>query len=109
MPPSKTKFGRGIYPNYFFKGDDHDPIIDYVRSKMVQTHTSPQQLVQSNACSSSTASNWGLTGRDVKVKRPSFATVASVLRTMGVDQISLNALVGSSARPRLKAIAGGRR
>lgn len=98
----KVKVGRGIYPSYFFK--DHDPIIDYVRTAMAATGTTPASLVAARACSTSTARNWGL-GRkqDVKVRRPSFATVASVLRSMGRRHIDLDGLV-TDVKPRLRLV-----
>lgn len=109
---NKAKPGRGIYPTYFFKQEDHDPILDYVRAKMIETGTKPSTLVDDRACSSATTRNWGLGDKqDVKVKRPSFATVASVLTAMGVDKISINEVLGkvtSKPRPKLQLV-GGRR
>lgn len=98
---------RGVYPSYFFKG--HDPILDYVRTKMRETRTTSADLIKARACSSSTAVNWGLGNKDARVRRPTFATVASVLRSMGVSRIELDTLVGEQRGPRLKVVSGGRR
>lgn len=102
-----TTYGRGIYPSYFFK--DHDPVIDYVRTAMAQTGTTPAKLVADRACSHATTRNWGLGKKqDIKVRRPSFATVASVLRSMGVDEIRLGAVLGETRRNRIRLVGGKR-
>jgi hypothetical protein len=101
---TKTTFGRGIYPNYFFKPADHDPICDFVRWQMQKNGYTPQKLVNERACSAATTRNWGL-GRkqDVMVKRPSFTVVASVLLTMGVRNIDLNAILDGTEQVKAKA------
>lgn len=71
------------YPSYPFKGD-HDPVLDQIRTlhELVGEPTMAS-IIRGSHVTYSTLANWGLTGKDPRIRRPTFPAVKAVVRAMG--------------------------
>lgn len=74
------RFGA-IYPSYRFK--DHDPIIDYVDTLIGDAKIKRPHLAEISGVSATTLRNWSLR----KTKRPQFATIAAVVRSLDAELV----------------------
>ena len=73
---SKTQYGR-IYPHYLFA--EHDPVMDQIQTMVDGSNLSTSALAAESGVSAGTLYSW----RKRKTKRPQFATVAAIARTLG--------------------------
>lgn len=69
----------GIYPAYRFK--DHDPVLDAVDTVIADSKKTRTQVHEMSNVSVSTLSSWAKR----KTKRPQFATVAAVVKSLGAE------------------------
>lgn len=70
-----------LYKTYAFK--DKDPVIDHLRTAVQKDGGSYSKISTDSGVSYTTLSNWF----DGATKRPQFATVAAVARSLGPDGV----------------------
>lgn len=83
---SKKRGFISPYRNYVFI--DKDPVIDLARTAVADSKKSLQRIHEDSNVSTTTLYNWF----HGKTRRPQFATVASVLLSCGVGEVSLRGL-----------------
>jgi hypothetical protein len=71
-----------LYKSYSFR--NKDPVIDYLRTAVQRSGTKHSKISEASGVSAGTLNNWfhGTT------KRPQFATVAAVARSLGDDGVN---------------------
>ncbi len=75
------------YRTYMFK--EKDPIIDFVRTKVEDSGESYKSISESSGVSTTTMYNWFHGG----TRRPQFATVAAILTSQGVKELSFSSIL----------------
>lgn len=81
---AKKKRGFIKYRSYLFV--EKDPVIDAIRAGVSDAQMSYTEIEQASGVKASTVRNW-LHGN---VRRPQFATVAAVARSVGAKGIAFN-------------------
>ena len=84
-----AKKPRGFikYRTYVFT--DKDPIIDYTRTAVEDSHNSYGKISELSGVSTTTLYNW----YHGKTRRPQFATAAAVLMSCGINVIDLKQIL----------------
>jgi DNA-binding phage protein len=70
-----------LYKSYSFR--DKDPVIDHLRTAVQKSGNKYSKISEDSGVSSGTLSNWF----EGTTKRPQFATVAAVARSLGPDGV----------------------
>ena len=77
-----------LYKSYTFGGQDHDPVIDQMRTLMQDEGLNGNKIAELSGLSTTTISNWFNRKRTKSHKptmRPQFASVMAFTRSVGYD------------------------
>ena len=92
-PAKKRSPYSGVYPSYLFI--DHDPVLDQIDTLISDSDMTLEQVSEQSHVSLSALVNW----RKRKTKRPQFATIAAVVKSMGGDVVIVNRFNAKIVRP----------